>query len=94
MKALLTIGLAVMFGAGILNAAEPHNTVAAPNEAIIVNKLDQRVCRYESKVGTHFRKRTCRTRRQWEAVDEVNQAAVRDEFNRIDVHSQPSPSGQ
>lgn len=94
MKALLTIGLAALFGAGVLTAAEPHNTVAAPNEAIIVNKLDQRVCRYESKVGTHFRKRTCRTRRQWEAVDEVNQAAVRDEFNRIDVHSQPSPSGQ
>ena len=94
MKALLAIGLAGLFGAGVLTAAEPHNTVAAPNEAIIVNKLDQRVCRYESKVGTHFRKRTCRTRRQWEAVDEVNQAAVRDEFNRIDVHSQASPSGQ
>ncbi len=94
MKALVMIGLAVLFGAEIVNAAEPQNTVAAPNEAIIVNKLDQRVCRYESKVGTHFKKRICRTRRQWEAVDEVDQATVRDEFNRVDVHSQPSPSGQ
>ena len=93
MKAL-AIGVAVLLSAGIVNAAEPQNTVAAPNEAIVVNKLDQRVCRYESKVGTHFKKRICRTNRQWESIDKVNKDTVRDEFNRVDVHSQTSPSGQ
>ncbi len=93
MKAV-TFGLAMMLSTVVANAAEQPNKAAAPNERMMIDKLDQRVCRYESQVGTHFKKRTCRTRRQWQQEDETNQAMLRDEFNRLDAHSLPSPGEQ
>lgn len=93
MKAV-TFGLAMMLSTVVANAAEQPNKAAALNERMMINNLDQRVCRYESQVGTHFKKRTCRTRRQWKREDEMNQDMLRDEFNRLDAHSLPSPSEQ
>ena len=92
MKAV-TFGFAMLLSAVVANAEQP-NKAAAPNERMMIDNLDQRVCRYESQVGTHFKKRTCRTRRQWQQEDEVNQDRLRDEFNRLDAHSLPSPSNQ
>ncbi len=90
----VAFGLAMMLSAVVANAAEQANKAAAPNKGAMIDNLDQRVCRYESQVGTHFKKRTCRTRRQWQQEDETNQDMLRDEFNRLDAHSQPSPSNQ
>lgn len=84
MKAAM-IGLAMLLSAMVVNAAEEPDTAAeASIKPMVENSLNQRICRYESQVGSHFRKRTCRTRRQWKQEDEENQADLRDVFRRLD----------
>lgn len=75
----------ILFNTMALNAAEQPSAETNPPAAKSAKYMNERLCRYESRVGSHFRKKICRTRQQWQMQKAEDDAFVRDELNRQDA---------
>lgn len=52
---------------------------------------DAMVCKYQQKTGTRFKRKTCRTRAQWDAISESSKQTMKDTVDRpqIDISRCP-----
>ena len=66
-----------------LVATVPLNAMSAPAE-----KPEARmICKYSHETGTRFKKRTCRTAAEWEAIAEAHRESLRDTASRPQIQT-------
>lgn len=63
---------------GMLASAPVAQTAAAPADAA----SERQVCKSTGQTGTRFRKKTCRTARQWEQIAEASKRDAGELINR------------
>jgi hypothetical protein len=81
----LAIGAGAVIVAACATTDETGNSAAVSGQTpIIVEQSadirpenDDIVCRIESPTGTRMRERICRTRAEWEAIQEAGREAIR-----------------
>jgi len=82
----LTLGAASVFLAGCATTTGTDDgMMAADNDAPIVVEQGQEgrpenddvICRIEAPTGTRMRERVCRTRAEWEEIQEAGREALR-----------------
>lgn len=76
--------------AGLLaspSAAQRNNPTAA-------GAHNQIVCKYQTKTGTRFKDKTCRTRQQWEELRIQNQRDLKEMVDRVVIEDRREGRGE
>lgn len=66
-------------------APAPQQGNLGPNANAGPNAANTMVCKYQIKTGTRFKRKTCRTRAQWDAITEASRQTIKDIVDRPQV---------